>query len=208
MAIHYRSAREEAESAAKACPGSVLLQADLSRSGAAEGLVAAAFEALGGLDCLVNNASEYAKRPLEGLDEAAFDLDLATNLRAPFFCALAAGRKMRGGPGGVIVNLTDAAVDRPDPRYLPYFAAKAALRSMTAGLARAFAPRVRVNAVAPGPVLLPEGAPAELKGAIERALPLGALGGAEPVVSAVLFLVRNDFVTGQTVVIDGGRSLR
>jgi len=113
-----------------------------------------------------------------------------------------------GGVGGAIVNLGDWAALRPYPGYLPYFAAKAGLLAVTAGLARELAPSVRVNGVAPGAALLPEDTPPEAAAKAARAAPLGRLGGEAPVVSAVLFLIENDFLTGQTITVDGGRSLR
>jgi NAD(P)-dependent dehydrogenase (short-subunit alcohol dehydrogenase family) len=208
VAIHCHTSADEAEALAAACPGSVVLRADLADPAARDGLVARAVEALGGLDILVNNASTYVRTDLEDIDAHAWDRALAVNLTAPFFLARDAGLHMRSSGGGVIVNLTDWAVDRPYPAYLPYFAAKGGLASATRGLARALAPEVRVNAVAPGPILLPEGASAAYEGEVVRATPLGRLGGADAIVAAVMFLIGNDFVTGSTLSVDGGRSLR
>lgn len=208
VAIHYRSSRAEAESASAQCPGSILLEADLARPEECESLVRRAWHGLSGLDALVNAAAIYEETPWETVSPGDWDRHLSVNLRAPFLCARAAGLLMRGGSGGAIVQLTDSRVDRPDPRYLPYFAAKAGLEAMTAGLARALAPAVRVNSVAPGPVLLREDASPDERQNVVRAVPLGRIGGVEPVVSAVLFLVENEFITGHSVVIDGGRRLR
>ncbi|MHC4549303.1 MAG: SDR family oxidoreductase [Planctomycetota bacterium] len=208
VAIHCRRSVAEAEEVARRCPGSAVLPADLTDAGGRARLVAEAWERLGTLDILVNNASVYEETPLADLDEAAWDRTLAVNLTAPFFLARDAGLRMRAAGGGAIVNLTDWAVARPYPRYLPYYAAKGGLAAVTAGLARALAPEVRVNAVAPGPILLAEGAAPDRADAIRRATPLGRLGGAEAVASAVLFLLCNDFVTGETLTVDGGRSLR
>jgi len=208
VAIHCHTAVEESAELARRCPGGIALQADLSEPGIAEYLVDETCKRLGRLDVLVNNASVYERVSLDDLDETKWNRTLAVNLRAPFFLARSAGLRMRDEGGGAIVNLTDWALDRPYPAYLPYYAAKAGLASATAGLARALAPEVRVNAVAPGPILLPDDATSEQRAAVERATPLGRLGGEEAVVSAVLFCLRNDFVTGATIPVDGGRSLR
>lgn len=208
VAIHCRTSRAETDALAARCPGSVVLQADLGAPEAPARLVAGAWERLGHLDVLVNNASTWERMPPEEVTVAAWDRTLAVNLRAPFFLARDAGLRMRARGSGVIVNLTDWAVERPYAAYLPYFAAKAGLASSTAGLARAFAPQVRVNAIAPGPIVLREDTPPGQREAVERAVPLGRLGGTDAIVSAVMFLIGNDFVTGTTITVDGGRSLR
>jgi pteridine reductase len=208
VAIHCHRSRGDADAVARECPGSVVLEADLARRGAPARLLDEAYERLGNLDILVNNASVYENVQLPDVDEASWDRALAVNLTAPFFLAQRAGLRMRDAGGGAIVSLTDWAVARPYPRYLPYYAAKAGLAAVTAGLARALAPEVRVNAVAPGPILLPDGADPDARAAIERATPLGRLGGTEAVASAVLFLLGNEFVTGEMLTVDGGRSLQ
>jgi pteridine reductase len=209
VAIHCHRSRREADEVARECPGSVVLEADLSRPGAAAQLLDEAYDRLENLDILVNNASVYENVQLSELDDACWDRALAVNLTAPFHLARGAGLRMRAAGRGAIVNLTDWAVARPYPRYLPYYAAKAGLAAVTAGLARALAPEVRVNAVAPGPILLPDGpADSGARAAIERATPLGRLGGPDAVVSAVLFLLGNEFVTGEMLTVDGGRSLQ
>ena len=209
VAIHFHRSEKEAREVAARCPGSVILEADLAESEAAEALVAGAHDALGGLDLLVNNAAIYQRVPLSEIDEESWQRHLDLNLTAPFFAARAAGRRLlAGGRGGLIVNLTDWAIARPYPDFLPYYAAKAGLAAMTAGLARALAPQVRVNAIAPGPILPTKGADEALLRKIRAATPLGRMGGEASVVSTVLFLIRNEFVTGETITVDGGRSLR
>ncbi|MGQ0612891.1 MAG: SDR family oxidoreductase [Planctomycetaceae bacterium] len=208
VAIHCRTSLTEAHALARDCPGSVVLPADLTTAAACESLVDEARSRLGGIEILVNNAAVYERAPLGEVDEACWDRTLALNLKAPFFCSRAAGMTMRQGGGGVIVNLGDWAALRPYPGYLPYFASKAGLLALTAGMARELAPRVRVNGVAPGAATLEEGTPPDKVARVIQATPLGRLGGEESVVSAVLFLVDNDFVTGQTLTVDGGRSLR
>ena len=209
VAIHCHRSRAHADAVARVCPGSIVLEADLARRGAPARLLDATYERFENLDILVNNAAVYEMVQPGDMDEAIWDRALAVNLTAPFLLSHGAGLRMRAAGGGAIVNLTDWAVARPYPRYLPYYAAKAGLAAVTAGLARALAPEVRVNAVAPGPILLPEGADdPDARAAIERATPLGRLGGEEAIVSAVLFLLGNEFVTGESLTVDGGRSLR
>jgi pteridine reductase len=208
VAIHCRTSEADARDLAELCPGSVVLRADLADPVERARLLPQATERLGRLDFLVNNASVYEKAPLAAIDETAFERALAVNLTAPFFLARDAGLAMRARGGGAIVNLTDWGIDRPYPDRIPYFAAKAGLEAVTRGLARALAPEVRVNAVAPGPILLEEGAGEEVVAAVERATPLGRLGGPEAVATAVVFLLGHDFMTGETLRVDGGRSLR
>lgn len=208
VAIHCRSSEAEARDLAEQCPGSVVLRADLADPAERARLVPLAAERLGRLDFLVNNASVYEAAPLAEIDEAAFERALAVNLTAPFFLARDAGLRMRAAGGGAIVNLTDWGIDRPYPDRLPYFAAKAGLAAATKGLARALAPEVRVNAVAPGPILLPDGADEQVAAAVVQATPLARLGGPDAVATAVLFLLDHDFMTGETIRVDGGRSLR
>ncbi|MDH3591661.1 MAG: SDR family oxidoreductase, partial [Planctomycetota bacterium] len=130
------------------------------------------------------------------------------NLRAPVLLSKDAGLRMKRDGGGAIVNVTDWGAFRPHTEYLAYAAAKAGLVSATAGLARALAPEVRVNSVAPGAILLPEGASPEYDTRVRAATPLGRWGGSEAVVSTVLFLIGNDFITGGNYLVDGGRSVR
>lgn len=208
VAIHTRSSEAEARDVAERCPGSFVLRADLADPAERACLVPQAAERLGRLDFLVNNASVYERTPLEEIDEPSFERAIAVNLTAPFFLARDAGLRMRAAGSGAIVNVTDWATDRPYPDRLPYFAAKKGLEAATRGLARALAPEVRVNAVAPGPILLPEGAGDDLAAAVTAATPLGRLGGPEAVAEAVLFLLGHDFMTGETVRVDGGRSLK
>jgi NAD(P)-dependent dehydrogenase (short-subunit alcohol dehydrogenase family) len=145
--------------------------------------------------------------PPEKLDEASFDAAVDTTLKGGFFCAQAAYRAM-GEQGGVIVNLTDVAGLEPWPLFAAHGAAKAGLIHLTKTLARAWAPRVRVVGVAPGPVLMPSwtGPASHRRSAEETAL--GRLGSPEDVVAAVAYLIEADYVTGSQIVVDGGKLVR
>lgn len=180
--------------------------ADLGDATAVERLAANVEATLGPVDILVNNASVFAPTPLATLDLATWNAVMAVNLQAPYLLAVTLGRAMRQRGAGKIVNLTDATADPPAPDYLPYGVSKAALGALTRGLARALAPNVQVNAVAPGAVLEPiDGSSLD---PVLRRTPLGRVGAPADIVAAVRFLLEgSDFVTGTTVVVDGGRAL-
>jgi len=181
-----------------------LLREDLTVSGGAARLAAAA----GPLDGLVNSAAAFLPTPLGEVSEADWDAQFALNLKSVFFLSQAVGTAMRERGAGAIVNIADVAGLRPWPRYLPYSISKAGVIALTQGLARALAPPVRVNAVAPGPVLLPEDYDAAQRDAAVASTLLGREGSAEDVARAVRFLLESDFITGVVLPVDGGRSLR
>jgi pteridine reductase len=130
------------------------------------------------------------------------------NLKAPFLLSLHAGRAMRAHGAGKIVNVADWAGSRPYRGYLPYCVSKAGVLALTQALAKEFAPEVQVNAVAPGPVLLPDGFGQEERERVLRRVPLRRMGSPEDVANAVLFLVEGtDFATGSVVAVDGGQGI-
>ncbi len=183
-------------------------RADLSAPEGASMLARAVRADFGRIDLLVNSASLWEKTPLADLTEEQFDRLMTVNLRSPFFLSLAIGRWMKEQGEGMIVNLLDWSVDRPYPNFVPYGMTKAALAAATRGLARALAPEVRVNAVSPGAVLLPEGIePAEAE-EIRAAIPMKRIGSPDDVAEAILYLFRAPYVTGTILTVDGGRSLR
>ena len=181
---------------------------DLGDPRAIEPLAGAVAARLGPVDVLVNNASVFYRTPIDTIGAAEWDTIMTVNLKAPYLLSLALGRAMRERGAGKIVNLADIAVDRPHPGYLPYNVSKAGIVALTRALARELAPAVQVNCVAPGPVLEAIDATAESTAAVLRRTPLGRLGTAADVAAAVRFLIEgSDFVTGTTVVVDGGRAL-
>lgn len=213
VALHCRGSVAEAEALQAeleaARPGSaVVLRADLADPAAAAPLVDTARARFGRLDALVNNASIYHATPLEQADAVAWDAFMAVNARAPLLLARAAAPALRER-GGAIVNITDYYADHPQGDAIPYAASKAALVAVTRGLARALAPAVRVNAVAPGAISWPEAGLADTRReAILAATPLGRPGAATDIAGAVLWLLRDaPFVTGQVLHVDGGRTL-
>jgi NAD(P)-dependent dehydrogenase (short-subunit alcohol dehydrogenase family) len=179
--------------------------ADLADHGAVVGLVPAAAAAVGRLSLLVNNAAEFEPDEIGQLDRDRFDRHFAVNLRAPLFLAQAFAAQ--AAAGGAIVNLLDQRVLRPTPRFLTYGLTKSALHAATTTLAQALAPRLRVNAVAPGPTLPNPRQDAEAFARYGAAMPLGHGPTPEEVADTVLFLARAKNITGETIAVDGGQHI-
>lgn len=180
--------------------------ADLARVPEVIQLVESVLARFGRLDLLVNNAAVFPRTPLATVTEAEWDHTLAVNLKGAFFCAQQAARAMQRQGAGKIVNLADISAFRPWANYLPYCISKAGIVALTQGLAKALAPVVQVNAVAPGTVLFPEGYCEEQRAKVRAAIPLGHEGSPEDVARTVLFLLEGpDFITGTTLPVDGGR---
>lgn len=210
--LHYRSARDEAEALAGELdarrPGSAqTFRADLLDSAAPAALVAEVLARCGRLDGLVNNASSFYPTPIGSIDESAW-LDLVgSNFKAPLFLAQAAAPALRAA-GGAIVNITDVHAERPLAGYPLYSAAKGALLTLTRALAVELAPEVRVNAVAPGPILWPEDGQFDdgSRADIVRHTLLKRAGTPEDIAAAVGFLLTAPYITGQVLNVDGGRT--
>ncbi|HEU4566052.1 MAG TPA: SDR family oxidoreductase, partial [Gemmatimonadaceae bacterium] len=211
VAVHYHASRAGADETARriAAAGSEarVFAADLRDVAACERLVDEVASSFGALDVLVNSAAVMLRTPVGEVTAGQWDDIFALNLRAPFFLARAAARAM-GERGGAIVNIADLAGLEVWPGYLPHGASKAGVIYLTRALARTLAPRVRVNAVAPGAVLLPDDWPEESAERLARTTPLQRLGAPEDVAGAVLYLLEADYVTGDTIVVDGGRHVR
>ena len=212
VAIHYH--RSEHGAKATMMEGEVagvrvaMLKADLGDAAAAEALPARAAEALGGgLDIAVLSAAIMERLPLADVTPADWDRGINVNLRGTFFAAKGAAAAM-GERGGAIVALADLAAFQRWRNYPVHTISKAGVVALTELLAKSLAPGIRVNAVAPGAVLLPDGWDAESRARLVASTPLGRLGTPDDVVRAVLFLLENDYLTGTTLVVDGGRLLR
>lgn len=213
VAVHYRSASSDADALVAELdalrPGSALaVRADLMDVDALPALVAAVVQRFGRLDILVNNASTFYPTPVGEITPAQFDDLIGTNLRAPVFLAQAAAPQLRSHQG-LILNLVDIHGQRPLKRYPVYCAAKAGLIMLTRSLASELGPEVRVNGVAPGPVLWPEaGYDAALRETIVERTALKREGSPDDIARAVLFFATEaPYVTGQVLAVDGGRSL-
>jgi NAD(P)-dependent dehydrogenase (short-subunit alcohol dehydrogenase family) len=216
VAISYNRSRDEAEAAGTDIRASGrrahVAAANLSQPEDCLALVDGAAAAFGRLDVLINMASVYSAVPFDQTDAVVWNAVVDVDLRAAFLCARAAVPHMRRVGGGRIVNFSDwvASSGRPRyPGYLPYYVAKAGAIALTEALALELAgDQILVNAVAPGPILAPAGTTPDEMQAVEAATPLGRWGGEDAIVQAVLFLIETDFVTGETVRVDGGRHVR
>ena len=216
IALSYARSRLEAEQAADAVRRAgrrgAAIQADLSQPQACDTLAITTAETLGGIDILINMASVYARRPFDDLRVEDWDASLDVDLRAAFLCARAAVPHMRKRGGGRIINFSDWIAKSGRPRYqgfLPYYVAKAGVIALTEALALELAAdNVLVNAIAPGPIVAPSDSTDEELTAVAQATPLGHWGGEGEVAKAVLALLDNDFITGETIRVDGGRHLK
>jgi NAD(P)-dependent dehydrogenase (short-subunit alcohol dehydrogenase family) len=216
VALVYRRSRPEADEAADAVRGAgrraLVLRGDLADADTCSRIVDETVRDFGRLDVLVNMASRYDAKALDDLSVADWDGQLAVDLRAAWLCAKAAIPHMRQLGGGRIINFADwiAASGRPRYRgYLPYYVAKASVIALTEALALELAPdRILVNAIAPGPIVPPEGTSADELAQVERATPLGRWGGEIEIAKIVLAFIESDFVTGETIRVDGGRHLK
>ncbi len=183
-----------------------LVWADLADPQACGAIVRAAEDAYGRLDLVVNSAATFFSRPLEAVSAAAWDQGMAVNVRAPHLVVRAAAGLLKEVEGAV-VNIVDLSALEPWVGYPDHSVSKAALAHLTKVQARALGPEIRVNAVAPGAVLKPEGESDERWAERGEAAPLRRTGSPSDVVDAVLYLASASFVTGQILAVDGGRSL-
>ena len=205
IVLHYhqssetaRQTRVEIESLGK---NAFLARADLTDPAQIQSLVSS----LDSLALVVNSAAFMPSGNVEALTIETWDTTLDLNLRAPFFLAQECAKKMMDG--GLIVNITDVGAQKAWSRYPSYTVSKAALESLTRILARALAPKIRVNAIAPGFVLQSDIVTDEEWGRLINRIPLKRPARTEEIASALEFLLENEYITGQTIVVDGGYSL-
>jgi pteridine reductase len=211
VVVHHNASAAGADGTAeeiRAAGGEArVLGADLTESRACEALVDESVAAFGALDVVVNSAAVMVRTPIGEVTGEQWDAMFALNLRAPFFVAQRAAPHLARTRGS-IVNIADLAAFETWPAYVPHGITKAGVVQMTRALARALAPRVRVNAVAPGAVLLPDDWDDDSARRLEATTPLARLGSPDDVVQAVLYLIDAPYVTGETIVVDGGRHVR
>ncbi len=219
IGLHYRASREDAEKTGgeiqamgRRC---ALIQADLADESTWPGIIERTVAALARLDALVNNASVFDPRPRQkrmadggGFDAAEWGTMFRVNATAAAGLCHFARPHLEAGGCGRIVNLCDIAAEKPWPGYLSYCCSKAAMVALTRGLALAYAPRITVNGVSPGIAEFPDDYPPELRNKLVSQVPLQRAGTPEEVAGLVRYLVESgDYVTGQIIAIDGGRSL-
>jgi NAD(P)-dependent dehydrogenase (short-subunit alcohol dehydrogenase family) len=216
IGLCYNRSRDEAEKTAatiKQMGRRVFVrQANLTKTEDCEAFVNEGAAALGRLDILVNMASIYVSKPFSELTVEEYDENVAVDMRSAFVCSRAAWPHMRRAGGGNIVNFSDWLSRSGRPRYtgyLPYYVAKTGVIGITEALALELAPdKIRVNAIAPGPILAPPETTDEELAAVEKATPLGGWGGEQSIADAVIALLQMEFVTGETIRVDGGRHVR
>lgn len=216
VALVYRSSGAAADETAAGVRAlgrrSLVLQADLRRSADCTRVVEDTVRDLGRLDVLVNMASIYRSRPFDALTEQDWDDQLDVDLKSIYLCSRAAVPPMRRQGGGRIINFSDWVARSGRPRYLgflPYYVAKAGVIALTEALALELAAdRILVNAIAPGPIVAPEGTSDKEYRSVERSTPLGRWGGEIEIAKAVVALVDSDFITGETIRVDGGRHVK
>jgi pteridine reductase len=211
VAVHYNAAAsggEETVTRIRAAGGEArAFGADLSDAHAAGALVHTVADAFGAFDVLVNSAGIMERHLVADVTPEMWDMTFAINLRSQFFTSQAAAARM-SEQGGVIVNMADLAGFEAWTAYVPHSVSKAGVIALTRALAHALAPRVRVNAIAPGAVLLPEQWDKGQADHLIATTPLKHLGSPDDVVRTVLFLIESDYITGDTVIVDGGRHVR
>ena len=211
VAVHVRHSRAAAETVSGeiAATGgrAAVVEADLADHDAVLRLVPAAVAAVGPLTLLVNNVAEFEPDEIGRLDRARFDRHFAVNLRAPIFLAEAFAAQVPTGADAAIVNLLDQRVFKPTPRFFSYGLTKSALHVATTTLAQALAPRIRVNAVAPGPTLPSPRQDAAAFARQAEAVPLGRGPTPQEIADAVLYLAGAASVTGATIAVDGGQHI-
>jgi pteridine reductase len=213
VAIHYRSSRPQAEALvaelnALRADSAIALEANLLDAAQLPQLVSRCVERFQRLDVLVNNASTFYPTPTGSITETQWDDLIGSNLKAPLFLAQAAAPYLRATQG-LIINMVDIHAQRPLPSYIVYSIAKAGLATLTKSLARELGPEIRVNGIAPGPVLWPEQRmSADLQQEIINKTALKRQGSPADIARAALFFAKDaPYVTGQILAVDGGRSI-
>ncbi|HEV8446345.1 MAG TPA: SDR family oxidoreductase [Gemmatimonadaceae bacterium] len=211
VAVHYNStadgAKETLREIEKLGGSGDTFGADLTRPDEITGLVDTVVNRFGALDVLVNSAAIMERTPLGETDASEWDKIMALNLRAPFLLSQAAAPHLRRAQG-VIVNIADLAAFETWPGYLVHGLSKSGVVYLTRALARVLAPEIRVGAVAPGTVLLPDGWSEADAERLRGTTPLQRNGSPEDVSDAVLFILGADYFTGDTIIVDGGRHIR
>ena len=209
--LHFNHAQDDAESTAREILALdvpvFLVQADLTDPLAAQGLFSVVDGSAHPLKVLVNSAATMQRADARTLSVSDWDATMMLNLRAPFLMAQQAQSRMSDAGGGLIVNITDLGAEKSWSGFPAYTVSKAALQSLTKVLARSFAPSACVNAIAPGLVLQADDFPPEEWDRLVNRIPLQRPAGVDEIAAALEFLLKNEYITGQTITVDGGYSL-
>ena len=213
IVIHYNSSKEEAEALADQMNSernnsAMLVQANLDNANEVEMLVEKILSKNGSIDALINNASTFYPTPIGTFSEENWNALMGSNLKAPLFLIQSFYKELEKNKG-FIINVTDINVDRALVNHSIYLAAKSGLQTLTKSLAKELAPNIRVNAIAPGAILEPPNTDwtAEQKNNIINAVPMRRMGTEKDIVDAAIYLSEAEYVTGQILNIDGGKSL-
>lgn len=211
VAVHYNGsvagADETVAMIKKGGGDARTFQCDLSQPTGHDSLVSEVVKVFGSLDVLVNSAAIMERTPFGEVTAEQWDRIMAINIRAPFFLSQAATPALRKAKGA-IVNIADLAAFETWPAYVPHGISKSGVVHLTRSLARVLAPDVRVNGIAPGTVLLPDDWSTQADERLRQTTPLGRTGSPADVSGAVIFLLESDYVTGETIIVDGGRHIR
>jgi pteridine reductase len=211
VAVHYNStadgARETVKIIESAGGSAKIFHADLTDAAKNPALIEEVVREFGSLDVLVNSAAVMVRTPFGDVTPEAWDDIMALNIRAPFFLAQAAAPHLRKAKG-VIVNIADLAAFETWPGYVPHGLSKSGMVYLTRALARVLAPDVRVGGIAPGTVLLPDDWDGEAAEHLRASTPLAREGSPEDVTRTALFIIDSDYLTGETIIVDGGRHVR
>ena len=213
IVIHYNSSKEEAEALAhkmnsKRSNSAMLVQANLDNANEVEKLAEKILSKNGSIDALINNASTFYPTPVGTFSEENWNALMGSNLKAPLFLIQSLHKELEKNKG-FIINVTDINVDRALVNHSIYLAAKSGLQTLTKSLAKELAPYIRVNAIAPGAILEPPNTEwtSEQKNNIINAVPMKRMGTEKDIVDAAIYLSEAEYVTGQILNIDGGKSL-
>ena len=211
IVVHYNSSAPDARRVVAEIKAlgvdAIAVRANQTNAREVRAAVARAVKHFRDIHVLVTSAAVYRKTPFDTLTEEDWDFHIDANLKGPFLFALEVGRRMKKrGTAGKIITFADWAAMRPYADYLPYCVSKAGIICLTKSLAKALGPNVQVNAIAPGPVLLPPDFSARERRQVIEATLVKRLGSPQDIVSSVVFLIEgSDFITGHTLVVDGGR---
>ena len=212
IVVNYRTSADEAREAVAefeaAGVGALAVQADVSTREGVQAILDAAIDRFSTVEVLINNASIYYPTPLAELTESDWERNIDVNVKGPFLGCWLFGLHMREQGRGKIINVADWAVDRPYVDHAPYFVAKGGVVALTKVMAKELAPNVLVNAVAPGPILLPDNFTPDMTQDVKGLTVVKRIGNPEDIAQTMLYLIEGtDFVTGAVIPVDGGRQI-